>query len=42
MDNAGFRRRDLKNILELLQPHRERLIELWNEMHPDIPFKQAE
>jgi hypothetical protein len=42
MDNAGFRSRDLKNILELLQPYREQLIELWNEIHPDIPFKQEE
>ncbi len=40
MDNAGFRSRDLKNVHELLKPYRAQLVEIWNEMHPNIPYEQ--
>lgn len=42
MDSSGFRQRDLNELCKLLQPYRERLIELWNIMHPDIPFHESE
>ena len=39
IDCYGFRKRDLNNICELLEPHRDGLIVIWNEMHPDIPVE---
>ncbi len=41
MDNFSFRQKDLNEICELLEPYRERLIELWNAMHPEIPFHES-
>jgi hypothetical protein len=42
IDNSGFRSRDLKNIRELLIPYRKQSVEMWNDMHPDIPYQQKE
>ncbi|MBI5667025.1 MAG: DUF4160 domain-containing protein [Chloroflexi bacterium] len=39
MDSYGFRQKELDNICKLLKPYRQRLIELWNAIHPEIPFE---
>jgi hypothetical protein len=39
MDNYGFRVRDLNKICTILSPYRSQLIQIWNTIHPDIPFE---
>ncbi len=41
MDSSGFRDRELNDVRNLLKPYRAKLIELWNAMHPDIPYNPS-
>ena len=34
IDNWGFSGRDIKNILELILEHQERLLQVWDMYHP--------
>ncbi|MDX1992671.1 MAG: DUF4160 domain-containing protein [bacterium] len=38
IDQYGYRKRDLREIMRLLQPYRMEMIAIWNELHPDAVF----